>query len=381
MVEDEKNMIIVRYGEIFLKSEFVRKKFVEKLVSDIESKLKRSRIKNKIYKQRHRIFIKLYSKDDLGLGLDVLKRTFGIKSVSPAIETSSDLQSLKEKTIELADKILSENDTFAIRVTRENYESYTSKELEEILGREVLKNVKCKGVNLTKPKKTIFVEIRGNKAYIFTEKIRCYGGLPYGSQGKVLCLLSGGIDSAVATFLAMKRGCEPIVLTFAKNENDAKIVKKIVEKLQEYSPSEILAYKAEISKALKEIKEKAGKYTCIICKRLMLRVAAKLCEDLKIKAIVTGDNLGQVASQTLENLSSIDAVTEKLVLRPLIFYDKEEIISIARDIGSYELGAARSCEFVPRKPATAARIEKIIEIENSICIEKIAEEMKIERLK
>ena len=208
------------------------------------------------------------------------------------------------------------------------------------------------------------------------------GGLPWGTQGRVLVLLSAGIDSPVASWLAMKRGCEITHLyldagrwagcdvTAAATENH--------RRLSLWCPgnelSMIIADSGPLFDEMHRLRTPA-RYRCVICKRFMYRVAARLMQKEGARAIVTGENLGQVASQTLANLSVISQAVTVPVLRPLITYDKEETIGLARRIGTFEPNPGDlACRAVPRMPATAAALEEILVCEQAIDIDRITEQ-------
>lgn len=198
---------------------------------------------------------------------------------------------------------------------------------------------------------------------------------------KYLSLLSSGIDSPVSTYLFSKKATEIIVLHFDITpfsiEKENKDFVNIVKHLKKICDCEIKTMIVPHGKTLKTYIENCNqRYTCVFCKRMMLRVAEKIAEKNNIKAIITGDNLGQVASQTLKNIYVIDKATYLPILRPLIGYDKEEIITIAKEKGTYELSINKSskCSAVPNKPATQAKLENIIKEEEKVDINKLVED-------
>ncbi|NLE77304.1 MAG: tRNA sulfurtransferase, partial [Chloroflexi bacterium] len=195
--------------------------------------------------------------------------------------------------------------------------------------------------------------------------VRGWGGMPVMTQGKVIALFSGGIDSAVAAWLMMKRGCGVIPLHFYQNEVEAQKVQGLVEVLQEYSAGfllrPVIVDHGEVMGGLVERLRGLGheRWTCLLCKWAMLRKAAAVADEFGALALVTGDSLGQVASQTIQNLAAVSEGLPKLVFRPLIGWDKTEVMDLAQQIGTYQVStsAAEGCEFLPRHPLTRATPE------------------------
>jgi len=211
-------MILIRYGEIALKTKRIRINWERMLVSNIKNMLKQNNIEfDKIIflPTRGRIF--LYAPLTSKIS-SVLKKVSGITSFSEVVEGTDSVESITELSIQLADKILDKNDTFAVRVKRSGSHNYSSTDIAKIVGGEILKNFKNRNisVDLSNPKKIIYIEIRDRKSYIFNEKIKGMGGLPIGVQGKIVSLISGGIDSPVAAWIMMKRGCYIRPIYFAE---------------------------------------------------------------------------------------------------------------------------------------------------------------------
>lgn len=354
------DVVIVRYGEIFLKGEPVKKRFERQLIENIKLKLKKKSLQGEILRERHRIYIQT---DNAKKVADSLKSIFGIVSLSPAIETKADIGELGKVAADMAEKIIDEGDTFAVRVKRTGRHGFSSKDVEEKLGDMILDSINTR-VDLSHPDKTIYAEVKDGQGFVFDEKIRGVGGLPYKTQGKVIALISGGVDSSVAAWMIMRRGCEIIALHFGSTDE----VEEIIERLQEYSVHRIKTYAIPYDEILKTISEKAEKYTCIVCKRMMYKIADRIKEIEDAHGIVTGESMGQVASQTLENLEILSEVTSP-IYRPLIGMDKQEIIKRAREIGAYELSVDKKCVYLPAKPSTKANPDKIREIEKAIDFE------------
>lgn len=358
------DLIILRYGEIGVKSPKVRRRFENRLISNIKKKLK-----SKIEIDQGRIFLypENYEEADA-----TLSKVIGLVSYSPAVLTETNFDSIEETLNEYVDNLLSEGlfdktKSFAVRGRRVGKHDFTSQEMAGFCGSVIIKRTGSP-VNLSNPDFKFFVEVREDKTYIFHEKIQGIGGLPVGTQGKVIALVSGGIDSPVATFMMMKRGCEVIVLhfnnyPFTSGSNEK--VMKIIEKLEEYSPSKLKYYEADYGEYLKSCIEDAPiRLTCVLCKTGMYRIAEEIAKKEDALAIVDGSSLGQVASQTLPNLLATRYVTKMPVLSPLVGLDKVEIENIGKKIGTFDISIlpAPGCTAVPQYPETNADLDKFLEV-------------------
>ncbi len=365
------DLIIVRYGEIGVKSPKVRRRFENKLISNIKNKLD-----CKIKINQGRIFLYPENFDD---AFEALIKTIGVVSFSPVVSTETDFKSIEETLNKYVQNLISEGlfspeNTFAIRCRRVGQHEFSSREMAGFCGSVVVKATSAP-VDLSNPDFEFFVEVRDNKTYIFHEKIQGVGGLPVGTQGKVVALVSGGIDSPVAAFMMMKRGVELIVLHFnnypytgGSNEK----VLKIIDKLNEYSPSKLKYYEAGYGDYLKKcIEEAPQRLTCVLCKSGMYKIAEALAKQEGALAIVDGSSLGQVASQTLPNLLATRYVTQMPVLSPLIGLDKIEIEEIGRRVGTFDISIlpAGGCTAVPRYPETNADLEQVLEVLDEIDFE------------
>ncbi|MHA1229649.1 MAG: tRNA uracil 4-sulfurtransferase ThiI [Candidatus Helarchaeota archaeon] len=374
-------MILIRYGEIALKTKRIRINWERMLVSNIKNMLKQNNIEfDKIIflPTRGRIF--LYAPLTSKIS-SVLKKVSGITSFSEVVEGTDSVESITELSIQLADKILDKNDTFAVRVKRSGSHNYSSTDIAKIVGGEILKNFKNRNisVDLSNPKKIIYIEIRDRKSYIFNEKIKGMGGLPIGVQGKIVSLISGGIDSPVAAWIMMKRGCyiRPIYFDnhpYLPKDNVNKVI-NVLKIIRTYDPrNEFYLYVIPHGANLKYFWDNApSKYICLLCKRMMYRVSEAIARRIKAKALVTGENLGQVASQTLDNLKILDNTIDLPVFRPLLGFDKSEIIEIAKKIGTFQqtITYSASCKAVPDNPTIKGNLDEIIEIESSLDIDNL----------
>lgn len=365
------NLIIIRYGEIGIKSPKVRRRFENQLIDNIKKK-----INNKIKINQGRIF--LYPQN-FKEAEETLGKVIGIVSYSPAICVKTDFGKIEEALNQYVDELLSErlfdpNKSFAVRGRRTGKHEFTSQEMAGFCGSVIIKKTGAP-VNLSNPDFEFFVEVRDDKTYIFHEKIPGPGGLPVGTQGKVVALISGGIDSPVAAFLMMKRGCEIIALNFNNYPYTPKSnekIEKIINKLNEYSPTELKFYQAPYGKYLKScMKEAPPRLTCVLCKTGMYRIAEEIAKREDALAIVDGSSLGQVASQTLPNILATRYVTKMPILSPLIGLDKVEIENIGKKIGTFPISILPSadCTAVPKYPETNADLNKFMDIVEEINFE------------
>ncbi|MBR0471665.1 MAG: tRNA 4-thiouridine(8) synthase ThiI [Methanosphaera sp.] len=359
----------VRYGEIGVKSPKIRRKFENKLITNIKTELD-----CEFDNDQGRLTLITDENDEKVR--DVLGRVFGIVSYSPIFETITD----KEKIAELIRKTLPpmidsgkfnpEKDSFAAKCRRVGNHDFTSQEMAAYTGSIVIDITNAK-VNLSHPDFTVYVEVRNDKTFIYYEKIKGLGGLPVGSQGRVVCLISGGIDSPVAAWLMLKRGCSLSLLHCDNTPYGSGTVPKVLEnadKLRKYSMGEdIKVYSIKFGNYLEHAqKEAPPRMTCVLCKSGMYQSAEKLAKKEGANAIVDGSSIGQVASQTLNNIEATRYHCKMPIFSPLIAYDKIEIESIAKRIGTYETSIIPDggCTAVPRYPETHADLDlvkKIIE--------------------
>lgn len=373
-------MILIHYGEIGIKGKN-RAAFENCLVRNIRKALKGEIVK--IRREYGRIIVEEKEDANLNFIRERLSKIPGIENFSFVTVASPDIEDIKEKAFHIAKKASFSTFRIAARRASKNF-PYTSMKVNEIVGEEIRKKL-GKKVDLENPDLTIFIEIGDKEAYVYKEKLKGIGGLPVGSQGKVVALLSGGIDSPVASWLMMKRGCSVFFVHFY-NENlvaSPKKIEEIIEKLTEYQ-MESKAYFIPFGRIQYDIVANvAAKYRMIIYRRVMARVAEKIANREGAKAIVTGDSIGQVASQTIDNILCIYAASKLPVLPPLIGMDKKEIIEMAKKIGTYEYSIKAyddCCSFmVAKHPATKANLQDIEKMEERIemDIEKIMEKAEI----
>jgi len=303
-----------------------------------------------------------------------LTRTFGIDIASQSISVKLDLEEIKKV-------VLSRDFTGkSIRVnTKRNNKKFpmNSQRVNEMIGAGLVDAGAT--VNRTNPDQNIYIEILEDQVLVSFEKFKCPGGLPVGSSGKVLSLLSGGIDSPVSSWLLMKRGCTVDFLhlhSFAENKDvqDSKIM-KIMKSLKEYHPPKMRLIVAPYSEFYKKSLSLNPRNELVVFRRFLLRLANDLAKEHK--AIVTGDSLGQVASQTLDNINTTNEVSELPVFRPLISFNKQEIVDLSKEIGFYKTSIEPykdCCSLVAHKsPSTKVKLPDAKKIEDEMNIEKVVE--------
>ena len=383
--EDEPtyDTVIVRFGpEVGVKSKPVRLRYEKLIARHVREALRQHGLPSSGMRYTFgRLYVRTPAADEAA---EVIARVFGVSSTSPAISTSSELEAIASLGVELAKAVLRPGMSFAVRCRRVGEHPYTSMDVCRVLGERILAELGHLGlrVDLEAPDAVIFVEVRGHEAYLYSRVVEGVGGYPLGVQGKVLGLLSSGIDSPVACWLAMRRGCLLVPVHFdLRPYTDDRTVQKVTELaaiLVRWSLGRIrYLYLVPHAPTLDQIRARCPEeLTCVLCKRLMLRVAERLAEAEGADAIVTGDAIGEQASQTLKNIRVIDSALARLpVLRPLLCYDKDETIRLATRIGTYEVSARPDggCWAVPRRPATAARPEAVEEAEAALDVELLVE--------
>ena len=357
--------ILIRYGELSTKGRN-RNLFIEKLSNSIKGVLHQFP-KVSIKSNRDRTYVILNGEDGKQI-CECLKGVFGIQSFSPVIKVDKDLNEMKDAILDLFKEVHIAGQTFKITTKRADKTYFMdTDELNHAFGAHILQNVSDLKVNVKKPDLNMQIEIRLEAAYISCQTFYGPGGMPAGSSGKAMLMLSGGIDSPVAGYLSLKRGLEVEGVHFFSppftSERSKQKVLDLGEKLANMNGHFMLHIVpfTEIQQIIqKQIPEN---YTMTTTRRLMLRITDAIREKQEALAIVTGESLGQVASQTLESMYAINEVTDTPLLRPLIMMDKSEIVGIAQRIETHDI-SIRPFEdcctvFVPASPKTKPRREKV----------------------
>jgi thiamine biosynthesis protein ThiI len=353
-------LILVRFsGELTTKARQTRIRFTKRLIGNIDSAFERENLSYKIQKDWSRLFIETQSDKALGF----LSRIFGIQSLS--VVEKKHVESLEE-LLDEGERLYKnsvENRSFAVRARRVGGikdSRFPSQEIERELGARLYPF--ASGVDLSNPQVTVSVEIHGDEAYFFSEKIAGPGGLPLGARGRGLALISGGFDSAVAAWLILKRGValDYVFLNLGGQAHMAEMlpVTKVITDKWSYGDRPQL-FAIDFESVLQELQRSTNKrYWQVILKRLMFKAADSVAHNNNQIALVTGEVIGQVSSQTLPNLVVISDATGLPILRPLLGFDKHEIVERARRIGTndYSEGVEEYCALVARYPVTRASL-------------------------
>ncbi len=361
MLDELWNTTLVRPGEYMVRlGSWSRKYMFNRLVESIEKRLAREGFNTKIIAYEPRIII-IDPKPSNKL-FDILGHIFGISSFSPAIQLDFSPRKILDSIIEITSLI--DIDSFAVRVIRGDA-PISSRGLAKELSDKVAYRTGLR-IDLDKPDIEIKVEIRRRKVYVYTEEIRGPGGLPYGVEGCLISLVSGGVDSAVASVLAMKRGVKiiPLFVDLYPYWGEKAIMRayRSLELLYKWVPwYDMEAYIIRnASEPLLELKIPAG-IRCIACKAIMYRYAFKLSQKIGCRGIVTGESIGQVASQTLNNISVLTMLSPIPVYRPVAFMDKLEIIELGRRMGFSELDVdVGKCHLRPSHPTISIGEKELV---------------------
>ncbi|MEW6592295.1 MAG: THUMP domain-containing protein [Candidatus Hadarchaeota archaeon] len=319
--------VIVRYGEIALKSEPVRRWFEGRLISNIRQKL--YGVKHSLRVVRGRIFIDL---EDWKKVLKPLSMTPGVVSASVAVRTSSDIESVRATAVGVAKKVLGRGKSFAVRTSREGSHPYTSQQVNSLVGAEILAKVKGAKVNLSAPDKQISIEIRGSDAYVFTDVLDGAGGLPVGSQGKVSVVFSGRPKDLVSAFLMLKRGCDSDIFVPSFESNGCGRGVLVAKKLLLFHPG-IKIWALPCGEVLKSVKKAPSYLRFYLFQRAVVRVAEFLAKRVGAESLVVGDGLAEVGSQGLGGIRLIDSACRTQVFRPVALMEEKEIGEIASRAG------------------------------------------------
>ncbi|NMB86374.1 MAG: thiamine biosynthesis protein ThiI [Methanosaeta sp. PtaB.Bin018] len=362
------DVVLVRYGEITLKDGWTRRNWERILAGNISFNLQKSGVKFRIVRDEGRIFV--HTSDPRAS--EIASQTFGVVSVSPAQAVIPDLGAIAHAAVQIAQR--ARPLSFAIRPRRFKV-PFSSEEIGRVVG-DAVRSSSGSVVDLERPELEIFVEARKERAYIFTKTVKGLGGLPLGSQGKMLALISGGIDSPVAAWMMMRRGCPISLLHFdsrpyADATEQSMASAKVLARWT--SGRKINFIQVPISRGIEKIAAHCPRATCVLCRRLMYRIAAEVMLDQGALGIVTGYSMGQVASQTAENILAEQAAIGMPIFHPLIAMDKSEIMDLARKIGTLDVTeTTKPCSAVPKRPMTKARVDEILTLEEDLGLRELA---------
>lgn len=374
------NELLIRYGELSLKGRN-RNYFVRKLKNNIETAL--SDLNSfEIKSERDRMFLYADGKDDMEEAIKRLPFVFGIQSFSPVAKCSATMEDILKTALEVVGSGETTGKTFKVEIRRTDKSfPFVTNELQQKIGSHVLRNFPELTVQMKNPDILLFVDIRLEGAFLTSKVYPGAGGMPVGSNGRSLLMLSGGIDSPVAGYLLMKRGVAIDAIHFESPPFTSELAKQkvidLAEKLSSFGASvklHVIPFTELQQLIVNKIPDGELMTTT---RRIMMQIADKVRVEADALGIISGESLGQVASQTLDSLTAINAVTSTPVLRPLISFDKLEIIDLATKIGTYDI-SIRPYEdcctiFTPAKPKTKPKLEKVKHYESFVDFQPLIE--------
>ncbi|ATP41453.1 tRNA 4-thiouridine(8) synthase ThiI [Solibacillus sp. R5-41] len=373
--------ILVRYGELSTKGRN-KKDFINRLRDNVRYSFN-DIMPLKIRAERDRMFIVIENDEKFNVLMERLPHVFGIQSFSPVASCGKDLDEMKALALEILEDYRDVGDiTFKVEVHRTDKAfPLNTHELQREMGATILPQFSNFSVQVKNPDVALRIEVREDAVYMMAQVIQGAGGMPVGSNGKSLLMLSGGIDSPVAGYLMMKRGVRIDAIHFFSppytSDNALQKVKELANGLTKFGANVrlIVIPFTELQVAVKD--NVPDNMTMTSTRRMMMKVADKVREEVGALGIVTGESLGQVASQTLESLTAINDVTSTPILRPLIAADKLDIIKIAKEIGTYETSIQpfEDCctVFTPASPKTKPRLDKVQHFESFTQFDELIE--------
>lgn len=373
---EEKRVLLLKFGELFLKGKN-KHEFEKLLMMNIRRKL--SGYAFSLEFTSGRMIVENYDESEEKILIEKLKTTFGLIAISRAVEIDGDFENIKKYVASLE---ISGSFRVSAKRADKRY-PHTSIEIEKALGEVVLNSNADAKVDLHTPKTILFVEVRFNgKCYVYYDNIKCAGGLPLGSGGRALLLLSGGIDSPVAGYMMAKRGLKIEAVHFHSYPYTSEQAKEKVVELASILTNyvdEIKLHIVSFTKIQEQIHMNCdADYMITIMRRIMMRIAERLCLKNDLGAIITGESLGQVASQTMQSINVTNSVVSLPVFRPLIAFDKEDIMEIAKNIGTYDtsiLPYEDCCTvFLPKYPVIKPTIKRAQHMEKFLDIERLVDE-------
>lgn len=380
------NELLIRYGELSLKGRN-RNYFVRKLKKNIETAL--NDLKSfEIKSERDRMFLYADGKDDMEEAIKRLPFVFGIQSFSPVAKCSATIEDILKTALDVVGSGETKDKTFKVDIRRTDKTfPFVTNELQQKIGSLVLQKFPELRVQMKKPDILLFVDIRKEGAFLTSKVYQGAGGMPVGSNGKSLLMLSGGIDSPVAGYLMMKRGVAIDAIHFESPPFTSELAKQkvmdLTEKLSSFGASvklHVIPFTELQQLIVNKIPDGELMTTT---RRIMMQIADKVRVEADALGIISGESLGQVASQTLDSLTAINAVTTTPILRPLIAFDKHEIIDLAIKIETYDI-SIRPYEdcctiFTPARPKTKPKVDRVQHYESFVDFEPLIEEAIKER--
>lgn len=386
------SVVVVRHGEIGTKSSQVQTSMERQLQTNLQALLRNRGVSGEVEREWSRLYVRT---SEVEAAADAAADTFGVASASPAISVTPEKTAILDALSRTAEEVYSEG-SFAVRARRageKDVHDFTSKEIERDGGSAVYEAVEPEftpSVDLDSPDLEFFVEAREDETFVFLEKRSGPGGLPLGTQHPVVALISGGIDSPVAAWLAMKRGSpvRPVYFDlgdYGGLDHEARAY-EAVRRLADYAPNQDMRVRRVPAGDLIDLlMDRVGETRMLSYRRFMLRAAEHVAEMEDAVGIVTGEAIGQKSSQTAKNLRATSSAADLPVHRPLLGMDKQEIVRRAKEIGTYQDSTIDAgCHRVaPSLPSTAASLEEVLEAEPSDLMERAeeaAEDVSVEEL-
>ena len=380
---NEQNILIVRCGEVALKG--MNKPYFERMLVDRIRRNLKSFEGVDIRRHEGLIFVRAEKDLDIDAIVKQISKVFGVASISKAVEAPSELNAIGDEAVKYMMNLIEERGVKTFKVEGKRADKtfpVKSPDLGRIIGAKILVGCKVLKVDVHEPDVLLHVDVRSDRTYIYEGKIAGFGGLPLGTNGKGLTLLSGGIDSPVATWMMAKRGMLIEAVHFHSYPYTSERAQEKVEDLARIVASYCGRFKMHVINLL-PIQEAIvtncpEEETTILVRRFMMRIAERIALDTGCMMLITGENLGQVASQTAEALVVTDASVSLPVMRPLIAMDKVDIMEKAQEIGTFEtsiLPYEDCCTvFLPKHPTTKPKLERILESESKLDVEALVED-------
>lgn len=377
---EEKNTFIVRCGEVALKG--LNKPYFERMLVERIRRVLKKYDNIEVKRNEGLIFVKAPKDLSIDTVTGEISKVFGVASISPAIEVTSDMEEIGQAAVEYMLQLIEKKGIKTFKVDAKRADKtfpIKSPDIARAIGAKVLIGCKVLKVDVHNPEALLFVDVRRDKSYIYEQKISGFGGLPLGTNGKGLILLSGGIDSPVAAWMMAKRGMMIEALHFHSYPYTSQRAQEKVEDLGRIVATYCGRFKLHVINLLPVQEEIVAncpeEETTILVRRFMMKIAEKIARETDCGMLITGENLGQVASQTAEALVVTDHAVQIPVMRPLIALDKVDIMELARNIGTYEtsiLPYEDCCTvFLPKHPTTKPKLAKILASEEALDVEKL----------
>jgi len=380
---NEKNIYIIRCGETALKGQ--NKPYFERMLADRIKKILKKFPGIEVKRHEGLIFVRSEKATDEKEILKETGKVFGIASISPAVEVESDMEKIGTAAVSYMNDLIKKNGirTFKVEAKRADKSfPVKSPDIAKKIGAAVLKGCGVLGVDVHDPDVHLFVDLRHDKTYIYQQKIKGFGGLPLGTNGRGMILLSGGIDSPVAAWMMAKRGMQIEAVHFHSYPYTGQRAREKVAELASILAVYCSRFKLHMINLLpiqeQIVQNCPEEETTVLLRRFMMRISEKVAEAAGCGMLITGESLGQVASQTADAIIVTDEAVQMPVMRPLIAMDKVDIMDIAKEIETYEVSIKpyEDCctVFLPKHPVTKPKLERIKRSEERLCVDELIHE-------